>query len=150
MKIQTNDLQKQINNLKKKMLKQLQNCDSDKVKYVAQSCAAIEKNAKEGMRDTQINQHVVYGPHGHHPSLPYNPPAPDYGTLLQSITFDVQGQGQKVSGQVGSLLKKPAYPAYPVYLEYGTSKMLPHPWLKPSLENTRAFRENLFKEMFGK
>lgn len=122
--------------------------DKDCYNFVTKSCAEVERTAKSIMRDTATNPDVTYGRHGHHPSLAGNPPAPDTGTLLQSVTHsvDVSANGS-VTGYVGSVLKNPDYPRF---LEYGTSKMKPRPWLSASLIKCQSFMSGLFREIFGK
>lgn len=102
-------------------------------KALAKSCALIQSTAITSMRDTQIDSGKSYYTHNktiaHHPSMPYNPPAVDTGTLRRSITYKVN-ESEKV-GRVGSTIKNPPYG---LYLEYGTSRMKPRPWLRPALE----------------
>ena len=124
-----------------------QKADKDTYRYVTLSCAEIERTAKTIMRDTTTNPDVTYGSRGHHPSVEGNPPAIDTGTLLQSITHSVEVEGDKAVGYVGSLLKNPDYPRY---LEYGTSKMRPRPWLSTSLTKCQSFMNRLWQEIFGK
>lgn len=126
----------------------LQNCEKDQLKFVTLSCAEIERNAKTLMRDTSVNQNVTYGKKGHHPSLPGNAPAPDTGTLLQSVTHSIDTEfNGDVTGEVGSTLKNPPYPRY---LEYGTSKMKPRPWLSAAIIKSHTFMAAMFREIFGK
>lgn len=130
------------------MREKAQQADRDCYKFVVNSCAEVERTAKSIMRDTATNPDVTYGKHKHHPSLAGNPPAPDTGTLLQSVTHsvDVASDGS-VTGYVGSILKNPDYPRF---LEYGTSKMKPRPWLSASLTKCQSFMNNLAREIFGK
>lgn len=130
------------------MREKAQRADKDCHRFVVMSCAEVERTAKTIMRDTATNPDVTYGKHGHHPSLAGNPPAPDTGTLLQSVTHSVEvDSDDKVIGRVGSILKNPDYPRY---LEFGTSKMKPRPWLSASLTKCQSFFNNLSKEIFGK
>lgn len=73
---------------------------------------------------------------GHHPSLPDNPPAPDTDNLRDSIRYEVHKEGGEVYGIVGSTQKDPNYA---VFTEYGTSKMAPHPWLRPAMRKNNEF-----------
>ena len=128
------------------MAEKIRNADKDKVKFVTYACAEVERVAKTSMRDTTVNPDVTYGKH--HPSMPGYAPAPDTGTLMQSVTHSVEVDSNgEVYGEVGSILKNPDYPRY---LEFGTSKMQPRPWLSPAFEKSRAFIKNLAKEIFGK
>lgn len=140
------ELAKQIQELQKAMERKVLNCKRDSVQYVTTCCAEIERTCKTEMRDTPTNPDVSYGRKGHHPSIAGNPPAVDTGTLLQSITHSVEekGGGEAV-GYVGSILKNPDYPRY---LEYGTSRMKPRPWLSTALIRCHDFMNRVFKEIF--
>ena len=109
-------------------------------KALAQSCALIQREAMESMRDTAIDFSKTYYTYNktkaHHPSQAFNPPAVDTGTLRRSITYTVS----ETKGEVGSTLKNPPYGAY---LEYGTTRngkdtILPRPWLKPATDKNRG------------
>ena len=108
-----------------------QNVVTELGKGIAKCCATIQREAQEEMRDTPLDFSKTYGKHGHHPSLPGNPPAVDTGTLRRSITYSVDEEN--LVGYVGSVLNDPPYE---VYLEYGTSRMKPRPWLKPATEKS--------------
>ena len=121
--------------------------EADSRKFVTLSCAEIERTAKSIMRDTVTNPDVTYGKKNHHPSVAGNPPAPDSGTLMRSITHSVEVKNGEVIGNVGSII---ANENYPKYLEYGTSKMKPRPWLSASLIKCQSFMAAKWKEIFGK
>lgn len=140
------DLNKQILEIQKDMAQKMSRIDKNKSTFLIQSCQTVERNAKEGMINTQTNPNVTYGRRKHHPSLPNNSPAVDMGTLIISVTHSVEIEGGEGVGYVGSILKDPEYP---VYLEYGTSKMKPRPWLKPAVEKSMDFMNKLFKELFN-
>lgn len=107
-------------------------------KTIAQCCATIQREAQESMRDTKIDASKSYYRHNknipHHPSMPYNPPAVDTGTLRRSITYTVDEKN--LVGYVGSVLNDPPYGAYLEMAEYGSSRMKPRPWLKPATEKS--------------
>ena len=119
---------------------------ADSKRFVTLSSAEVERTAKTIMRDTITNPDVSYGRKGHHPSVEGNPPAVDKGTLLQSITHSVKVEGNEAIGEVGSIISNSDYPRF---LEYGTSKMKPRPWLSASLIKCQSFMANLWKEIFG-
>ena len=126
---------------------QLKQAQSDSRKFVTLASAEVERTAKTIMRDTVTNPNVTYGRKGHHPSVAGEPPAPDTGTMLQSVTHSVETEGLEPVGYVGSTLQNPPEPRY---LEYGTSKMKPRPWLSTALIKSQSFMDNLFREIFGK
>lgn len=113
-------------------------------KVVGQACGIVQKDIMESMRDTptqSIGYHTYNKKVLHYPSLPNNPPAVDTGTLRRSITFDVETDESKVTGRVGSTILDPPYGAY---LEFGTSRMIQRPWLRPALERNReVIKENI-------
>lgn len=120
---------------------------ADSKRFVTLSSAEVERTAKTIMRDTITNPSVTYGRKGHHPSVEGNPPAPDSGTLLQSVTHSVEIKDGQAVGEVGSIIHNSDYPRF---LEYGTSKMKPRPWLSASLIKCQSFMSGLFREIFGK
>lgn len=146
-KMTKDDVQKQIQRMHSQMQAKVVQADKDCKKFVTLSSAEIERTAKTIMRDSPTNPEVSYGKHHHHPSFAGNPPAPDTGTLLQSVTHSVDMENGKVVGYVGSVLKNPDYPRF---LEYGTSKMKPRPWLSASIIKCQSFMSNLFREIFGR
>ena len=135
----------QIADFIKAMERQAKKAETDSKKFVTKSCAEVERTAKTIMRDSPTNPDVSYGKKHHHPSYAGNPPAPDTGTLMRSITHSVSVQGGQVVGEVGSIIHNSDYPKY---LEYGTSKMKPRPWLSASLIKCQSFMANLWQEIF--
>ena len=137
--------EQQITDFTRALEKQVKKAEADSKKFVTMSCAEVERTAKTIMRDSPTNPDVSYGKKGHHPSYAGNPPAPDTGTLMRSITHEVSGNGKQVVGEVGSIIHNSDYPKY---LEYGTSKMKPRPWLSASLIKCQSWMANLWKEIF--
>ena len=127
--------------------RQAKQAESDSRKFVTLSCAEIERTAKTIMKNTVTNPDVTYGKKGHHPSVAGEPPAPDSGTLMRSITHSVEVKNNEVIGLVGSIIENENYPRY---LEYGTSIMKPRPWLSASLIKCQSFMAAKWKEIFGK
>ena len=137
--------EQQITDFTRAIENQVKKAEADSKKFVTMSCAEVERTAKTIMRDSPTNPDVSYGKKGHHPSYAGNPPAPDTGTLMRSITHEVSGNGKQVIGEVGSIIHNSDYPKY---LEYGTSKMKPRPWLSASLIKCQSWMANLWKEIF--
>lgn len=125
--------------------RQAKQAEADSRKFVTMASAEVERTAKTIMRDSPTNPDVSYGKKHHHPSYAGNPPAPDTGTLMRSITHSVTVKGNEVIGEVGSIIHDSDYPRY---LEYGTSKMKPRPWLSASLIKCQSWMANLWKEIF--
>ena len=125
--------------------RQAKQAQSDAKKFVTLTSAELERTAKSLMRDSPTNPSVSYGKKHHHPSYAGNAPAPDTGTLMRSITHSVTEKGNQVIGEVGSIIHDSDYPRY---LEYGTSKMKPRPFLSASLIKCQSWMANLWKEIF--
>lgn len=136
--------QKGVSDVVKAMQKLQKGIDADKKKFVTMACAEVERTAKSLMRDTVVNDAVSYGSKKHHPSIPGEAPAPDTGNLMRSVTHDIEVSGEEAIGHVGSIAK------YAPYLEYGTSKIKPRPFLSTALTKCQSFISNLGKEIFGK
>lgn len=115
-------------------------------KALAKSCALVQSTAISSMRDTVIDTSKTYYTHNkqipHHPSVAGNPPAVDTGTLRRSITYNVNEKEKY--GRVGSTIKNPPYG---LYLEYGTSRMKPRPWLRPALEKSLPKIKQIFSDV---
>ena len=139
------DFDRQLLKFQRALERQARQAQADSRKFVTMSCAEIERTAKTIMRDSPTNPDVSYGKKHHHPSYAGNPPAPDTGTLMRSVTHSVTVNGKEVVGEVGSIIQDSNYPKY---LEYGTSKMKPRPWLSASLIKCQGWMANLWKEIF--
>ncbi len=55
-------------------------------------------------------------------------PARDTSELLQHVFTEVEGEGKSIVGRVGTDIK------YGAMLEFGTRKIAPRPWLRPTFE----------------
>lgn len=139
------EVRKQFDVLQKAMEQKVKNASKDSVQYVTVCSAEVERTCKTIMRDTVTNPSITYGSRGHHPSVAGNPPAVDTGTLLQSITHSIDEEGGNAVGRVGSILKNPDYPTF---LEFGTSRMQPRPWLSTALIKCQDFMNRALKEIF--
>lgn len=139
---------KDVTAFQKALQKKTEDAEKNAEKFVQVSCQEIERTAKTIMRDSPVNMAVSYGKKKHHPSFEGNPPAPDTGSLMRSVTHSVEnGNGQAV-GYVGSILSNPDYPRY---LEFGTSNGLkPRPWLSTALIKCQDFIAKASKEILEK
>lgn len=100
----------------------------------------IRNTAIRSMKTTQKSAVGIRRGKGryHYPSLPYNPPAIDYGELVRSIAMEVKHGAMEV--EVGATTGAP----YAKFLEEGTSKMRPRPWLEPASE---PVQERIMKQI---
>jgi len=64
----------------------------------------------------------------HQASAPGQAPASDTGNLMGSVAVDFEGE---LTAYVGT------HVVYGKHLEFGTSRMLPRPWLLPSFEKAK-------------
>lgn len=78
-------------------------------------------------------------------SAPGEPPASRTGTLRNAITFSVNKA--KVEALVGPrLLGADPQKQYPVWLEFGTKKMSPRPFMAPALEESKNTLIKILKQ----
>lgn len=133
----------QIDAAIKKLKKTHKQLTSNIGQAVADVCLKVQNECQMGMTNTNVNNEVSYGKRNHHPSLPGEYPAVDYGDLRRSITIEVEENDDTAKGRVGSVITNPPYPTY---LEYGTSRMKPRPWLRPSVEKNEEFTRKRFEK----
>lgn len=88
----------------------------------------------------------------HIASKPGEPPAVDTGVLRASVMSEVRIKGSEVTGKVGPDIEyiKGKTEAgtdveYGFYLELGTSKMQPRPFLRPALKRQQKNIKRIFK-----
>ena len=93
----------------------------DAKKEITTLVLICEREAKKSMKG---------GGRPHKPSAPGEPPHVDIGRLRASVTHEVEETLLGVVGRVGTNVE------YGRYLELGTSKMMPRPWLRPALKKT--------------
>lgn len=135
------DTQAQIDAFKAEMKRRSELVHTNLGKSMANVCQLVENTAKLGMTNTQTDPSKAY-PRGnkmHYASADGEYPAVDTGMLRRSVTHNIEQDGTTVTGEVGSQL------VYGAYLEHGTSKMAPRPWLAPSVEKNRAKIYELLK-----
>lgn len=120
-------------------------------KAIKLCCEKVRSDIQFSMAHTAVDMGITYygenKTKGHHPSLPHNPPAPDSGNLRESIRYEVHNEGGQVYGIVGSTQKDPDYA---VYTEYGTSKMIERPWLRPAMRKNNDFIKNEISKVVNK
>ena len=100
---------------------------------VFKGVADVEKEAKMSIQRGGKSGIVYqrYSPkRTHRSSAPGEPPASDTGFLVNSIKRKMDMD--KLGGEIRSRA------AYSKYLEYGTSKMMPRPYMFPALEKHRG------------
>ena len=109
----------------------------------------VESDVKQNF--TLQGQGRQYGKHT--ASRPGEPPAIDTGVLRASMMSEVVKSGTNVTGKVGPDVEHIAAKApvgtnveYGFYLEMGTSKMQPRPFLRPALHRTRKKVVKIFRD----
>ena len=121
--------------------------EEEVTKTIELCCQKVRSDIQESMSKTERNMDKSYYTHNkkipHHPSLPSNPPAPDTDNLRNSIRYEIHAEPRSPYGVVGTTQKDPPYGQY---LEYGTSKVAPRPWLRPTMENNNEWiRQSIAK-----
>ena len=119
------------------------------VQAMHKAALLVESDVKQNF--TLQGQGRQYGKHT--ASRPGEPPAIDTGVLRASMMSEVVKSGTNVTGKVGPDVEHIAAKApvgtnveYGFYLEMGTSKMQPRPFLRPALHRTRKKVVKIFKE----
>ena len=98
---------------------------------------AMKKDMKESMKPgTGRIYPSRTGKGTHQASKPFYPPAPDTKDLKNAIKSEVTVEGTDIYLKVGVLGNEEEV-AYPYYLEIGTFKMAPRPYIRPCLERFR-------------
>jgi hypothetical protein len=140
------DMEKQIAAAQKAFTEKAERVGLNKVAFITNAALRVEGNAKRAMQDATVDTSISYGKRKHHPSVPGSAPASDSGDMIRSITHTVAIDGESIRARVGSTMRNPDYPKF---LEDGTSKMAPRPWLLPSFDKMKTwFRANK-KRVFG-
>jgi hypothetical protein len=152
--------EKTVNKVKKSMLRVAVLMTRD-IKQSMQGYGRYSKintgQEEKGVRRTKTGRR-------HYPSPPGSPPAVDTGRLRSSISFNWTGSGkgrgdtEAGSGKQDGVGQPPSEGSdtftvvvgtnvvYGRYLELGTNKMLPRPYLRPILEKYRSIIANIFRE----
>jgi HK97 gp10 family phage protein len=126
----------------------------------AANVAAMRRAALVVERDVQQNftlqgsgREYKRGKKVHRASVKGEPPAIDTGVLRASIMSEVKTKGLGVIGMVGPDVEHIASKAevgtdvnYGLYLELGTSRMQPRPFLRPALSRKKREVKNIFKK----
>jgi HK97 gp10 family phage protein len=79
----------------------------------------------------------------HQASAPGEAPATDTGRLVNSIVADAEWTGDSITGYVRADVE------YARWLEYGTRKILPRPFLIPAIERNRQRIVDLIRVAFA-
>lgn len=122
--------------------------------------AHLEGAAKEKLSQPGTGRTYKTGRSGeryatHQASAPGEPPAVDTGELRASVTHNVTGRvGKSLPDPGGSKTKVKDYVGTNLesgaYLEFGTSRMKPRPWLYPTIAEEAAVVNKLIKNVLKK
>jgi len=103
----------------------------DILRRLNNACVFLEGEVKRTLSKPGTGRAYYKGRVRHIASSPGEPPAVDTGRLRASITHRVEREGKHFNGLVGTNVE------YAKYLELGTSKIAPRPFLRPTLENNK-------------
>ena len=81
--------------------------------------------------------------YGAFPSAPGEPPRKQTGVLRGSVTWELVQQGMKATARVGTNI------VYGKYLELGTRKMKPRPWLRRALREVKDQIQAIIRAPFS-
>jgi HK97 gp10 family phage protein len=112
----TDDIASQVADLQKDFRSYGASVVTGVEKAVLKSCLMVEREAKLEFRGSDEDTYT-----GSFPRV-------QTGRLRASITHRVSPDGPKVVGEVGTNVE------YGLYLEYGTSRMYPHPFMGPAYD----------------
>jgi len=130
-------LKKRLDDNTKKELKRLVGRSASLVAQTAiDSIAEGNKTGRVYSRGNRTKPHVA--------SAPGEPPATDQGKLAGGITFKVDLEKDEIVGQV--LSNSDGQSPYGVHLEFGTTNILPRPFMQPALEKNRPRIKRIFKD----
>jgi HK97 gp10 family phage protein len=132
---------KGMDSLERKLAKVGVDAKSAIMKAVAESSLKIESDAKTSIqRGSRTGRIYTRGNVQHQASAPGEAPKTDTGKLVAGISTKLADGG--LSSKVGVMSKEAIHGAY---LELGTSKVSPRPWLNPALDKNRDFIQKSFE-----
>ena len=116
--------------------------------------AIVQRYVKEHF--TRQGTYQKYGRgknRSHWSGAPGEPPAIDLGNLRASISHNVETKNEQITGKVFPAIDYLAAKAtsgtdveYGYYLEYGTSRIKPRPFLRPALNACRNKIKSIFQK----
>ena len=136
--------------LGEKLRERYKKAENQVEKALLKGATDIERDAKISMRGPKSGKfYKTYNKKKkHRASAPGEAPAVDTGRLRSSIKYSLVASGKLAEVIIGSDVE------YAKYLEMGTSKMEPRPFLQPALEKNREqikkeVADAISKEIFG-
>lgn len=129
----------EINMLASKISTWSRGLQHDLTDEVIHGVQAIRRRAIQGMQNTKRASHFyMRGGKRHFPSAPLNYPAIDSGRLIGSLLVDAR----PLEVHFGTPLK------YGLYLDEGTKRMKPRPWLAESVDpEIPTIQQNLVRRL---
>ena len=142
----------------KELLEMVNSKGTDAIK---KGCFMVEGDAKRSMKPGSGREYKRPGGKIHHASAAGQPPAVDTGRLRASVSSNWHGSGmergkvdsqaepddgvgqpdKELTGVVGTNVD------YGRYMEMGTVKLKPRPYLRPALEKNRSKILGLFRDL---
>jgi len=124
---------------KRNLNKVLDTLDNIAGQRMTEACIHVQNKTKEKLSGKRTGR--VYRVPGtnrtYTASAPGEPPAVATGQLRSSIKYRIVGELQVLRGEVGSELKKA------VELEFGTKKIKPRPFLRPTFQEESPKIKNI-------
>lgn len=123
------------------------------VAAMQKAAMVVEKDVKTNFTLQGSGKESRRGNKVHRASTKGQSPAIDTGVLRSSMTHTVRKSGFNVIGEIGPDIQRIAAQSpvgtdinYGLYLELGTSKMSPRPFLRPALQRTRSKVNQIFRQ----
>lgn len=130
-----------VESLSRKLKKLSENAKKELAKAVVKVAFKIEGDAKklisQGSRSGATYKRRTVT---HQASAPGEPPKTDRGGLVRNITTEFS-KSDRLEATVGSRSNAP----YGKYLELGTLRIKPRPWLKPTVDKNKKFSKETFE-----
>lgn len=108
----------------------LESLSGDRLGRAVMAGAFVLESAVKISMSASSHSGRIYG--GHQASAPGETPAVDTGVLVNSIASELAETSEtSATANVGTGIE------YGVYLEFGTSKMQPRPFMRPAIDNNK-------------
>ena len=115
----------------------------DLEKILSDGAISLENESKASILSHKSKGNIyLRGSTQHQASTAGNPPNSDTGTLVKNITIEKIKGGFDIGSRKGA--------PWGAWLEFGTNKISPRPWLQPAYDKVTKELMQYFKERLGR